>query len=101
MARNGYSTTSTTEFPKVGTDGPQLDNVSGQRSPYTERQPRDASAVTAQAPGGPTSHRDQAIINASSGQALADALHAHLVRAQHASEAHLLGCTELGCCARA
>ena len=36
------------------------------------------------------------VINGSTGQALFDALNDHLVRAQHHTEAHVLGRTDLG-----
>jgi hypothetical protein len=96
MARNGFTSTTITSPEKVGNYA-AVDNVSGAPSANTQ-QVRRPVVATATPVGGPAGHRDQAIINASSGQALADALRDHLIRAQRHTEAHLLGCTELGCC---
>lgn len=94
MARtNGFSSRTTDSFSTVG-DYATVDNVSGRPSANTQqvRKPTVTSALV----GGPAGHRDQAIINASSGQALFDAMNAHLIQAQRHTEAHLLGYTDLG-----
>jgi hypothetical protein len=94
MARNGFTSTTITSPEKVG-DYAAVDNASGQPSANTERV-RKRGTVTSVPVGGPTGHRGQAIINAASGQALANALRDHLMRAQDDTERHVLGRTDLG-----
>lgn len=94
MARNGFTSTTITSPEKVGNYA-AVDNVSGEPSAYTQQVHRPVTATSVPV-GGPTGHRDQAVINASSGQALADTLRGHLMRAQDHTEASLLGYTGLG-----
>jgi hypothetical protein len=66
---------STSTFPKVGTDEPELVNVSGDPSPNTMAVPRPRTVREGNV-GGPTSHRSAVEINADSGQQYGEATQA-------------------------
>lgn len=71
MARNGYTSTTTTSFPTVGADGPQVVNTSAEPSPNTTTV-RKRGVATSAPVGGPTGHPAPAEISGYDGQALGD-----------------------------
>ena len=66
---------STDKFPKVGTDEPELVDVSGEPSPNTMAVPRPRTVREGNV-GGPTSHRTPVEINADTGQKYGEATQA-------------------------
>lgn len=66
---------STSTFPKVGTDEPELVDVSGEPSPNTQAVPRPRTVGEGNV-GGPTSHRSAVEIDATTGQRYGEATQA-------------------------
>jgi hypothetical protein len=80
MAKYAPTPLTTTTFPKVGSDEPDLVNVSGAPSPSTLAVHRAATTEDASL-GGPKSNRRPIMINAQSGESLGMRLEGSLSRA--------------------
>ncbi len=67
-----YSSGTTTNFEKVGPDGPPVVSASAWPSANTAMLPRGSSTVAALPPGPPLGHREPVLSDAESGQTLGD-----------------------------